>query len=148
MSKAEKGAKLFDSYNCAQSVFTAYAEDFGLEKDKALSVAVGFGGGMGRLQETCGAVTGAIAVLGLASGFKEGDSRDKINEVYAKVRSFVEEFTREKGTVKCRDLLGCDLKTEEGHKYFTEHNLRENCRGYIRLACDLLDKSLEKTQGK
>ena len=142
MSKAETASKLFDSYNCAQSVLTAYAEDFGLDKDKALSLSVGFGGGMGRLQETCGAVSGAIAVLGLSSCFKEGDGRDKINIVYANVRRLVEDFSREKGTVRCRDLLGCDLKSEEGHKYFVEHNLRENCRDYIRCACKLLDKYL------
>ena len=143
MSKAEKALEYFTThnYNCAQSVFTAYAEDYGIEKDKALQLSVGFGGGMGRLQETCGAVTGAIMVLGLASGFKEGDGRDKLNEVYAKVRRLAEDFTRAKGTLKCRDLLGCDLTSDEGHKFFVDHNLREkNCQSYIRLCCELLDK--------
>ena len=144
MSKAEKASEFFNSYNCAQAVITAYAEDFGLEQDTALSMAVGFGGGMGRLQETCGAVSGAIMVLGLSSGFKEGDSREKIDEVYAKVRGFVEDFKKEKGTVKCRELLGCNLMTEEGHKFFVENKLRENCRGYIRFACELLDRYLAK----
>jgi len=143
MNKAESALKLYESYNCAQSVLTAYAGDFGLEKDKALSVAAGFGGGMGRLQETCGAVSGAIAVLGLASDYKEADGREKIDVVYAKVRRLVEDFTREQGTVKCRDLLGCELLSEEGHKYFAEHNMRETkCGKYIALACGLLDKYL------
>ena len=143
MGKAETAAKCFVNYNCAQSVLAAYAEDYGLEKEKALQMAVGFGAGMGRLQETCGAVTGAIMVLGLASGFKESDGRDKASEVYPKVRSFVDEFTAREGTVKCRDLLGCDLLSEEGHRYYQEKNLRENCRGYINLACELLDKYLQ-----
>ena len=144
MSKAEIGGEFFDKYNCAQSVLTAFAEDYGLDKDKALSVAAGFGGGIGRLQETCGAVTGAVMVLGLASGFKEGDSRDKINGIYDKARSFIDDFKREKGTVNCRELLNCDLLSEEGHKYFVEHNLRENCRGYVQFACELLGKYLPK----
>ena len=146
MSKAETAVKFFDNYNCAQSVLAAYAADYDLEKDKALQIAVGFGAGMGRLQKTCGAISGAIAVLGLSSGFKEEDRRDKINVVYAKVRRFVEEFTGEKGTVKCLDLLGgCDLSSEEGQKYFKEHNLKDKCREYVRLCCELLDKYLAES---
>ena len=146
MSKADTAVNFHEvcKYNCAQSVAAAYAKDFGLETDRALQMAMGFGGGIGRLQETCGAVSGACMILGLASGFKEGDGRDKINAVYAEVRRLVEDFTREKGTVKCRDLLGCNLLSEEGQKYFNDHNLRENCLGYIRLACELLDKYLVK----
>ena len=159
MSKAEAATDFFDSYNCAQSVLAAYAAGYGLEKEKALQAAVGFGGGMGRLQETCGAVTGAIMVLGLSSGFREGDGRDRINDSYAKVRRLVSDFSAGEGTfhrdpsgsslpsgtVRCRDLLGCDLSTEEGRKAYKENNLRDRCRNYIRLTCELLDRYLEET---
>ena len=140
MSKAEIALERFENGNCAQAVISAYAADFGVDKDRALQVSVGFGGGMGRLQETCGAVSGAIMVLGLASSFKDGDGRDKINEVYAQVRRLAADFTKEKGTINCRELLGCDLSSEEGHVFFKEHNLRSNCKAYIRLCCELLDK--------
>ena len=140
MNKAEVAINSFGPVNCAQAVLSAYAADYNLEKDKALQVAVAFGGGMGRLQETCGAVSGALIALGLSSGFKEGDGREKINAVYAKVRDLIGDFTKQKKTVKCRELLGCDLNTEEGRKYFEENNLRENCRSYIRLACELFEK--------
>jgi len=139
MTKVEIAENIFKTRNCAQSVLAAFAEDYGLEKEKALQTAVGFGGGMGRLQETCGAVTGAIMVLGLSSGYKESDGREKINDVYSKVRSFVSDFSAKKGSVKCRELLGCDLTTPEGQKYFDEHKLRRECEGYIRLACELLE---------
>ena len=142
MSKAEIAVKLFENYNCAQSVLSAYAADFNLDRAKALQVAAGFGAGMGRLQETCGAVTGAIMVLGLSSGFREEDNREKSNAVYAKLRKLVDDFTREKGTIKCRELLGCDLSTEEGQAFFKEHNLRSNCREYISICCRLLDSYL------
>ena len=142
MSKADEAVKFFSSYNCAQSVLCAYASDCGLETDKALQAAVGFGGGMGKLQETCGAVSGAIIALGLSSGFKEGDSRDKISANYEKVRQLITDFSARKGTVRCRDLLGCDLSTEEGQKVFKEGNLRDKCKDYIRLCCELLDKYL------
>ena len=144
MSKADTANNYFNTYNCAQSVFTAYAPDFGIGKDQALSLAAGFGGGIGRLQETCGAVSGAVLVLGLSSRFREADGREKINEVYAKVRRFVEEFTKEMGTSKCRDLLNCDLSSEEGQKFFKDNNLKDKCRSCVRLCCDLLDRYLKE----
>lgn len=142
MSKAEIALKCYETYNCAQSVISAYAPDYGLDKDKALQAAVGFGAGMGRVQEVCGAISGAVIALGLSSGFKDGDGRDKINAVYAKVHRFIDEFYAKEGKIKCRDLLGCDLSSEEGHKYFVEHNLKDKCRGYVRFCCELLDKYL------
>ena len=143
MSKAEIAKENFSSYNCAQSVLAAYAPDFGLDKETALSLAVGFGAGIGRLQETCGAVTGAVMAIGLSSRFKESDGRPKINEVYDKVHRFIDELTAEMKTVNCRELLKCDLSSEEGQKFFREYNLRDKCHGYVKLCCDLLDKYLE-----
>ena len=139
MTKAEIAVSAFETRNCAQAVLSAYADDFGLDKEKALQMAVGFGGGMGRLQKTCGAISGAIMVLGLSSGFAETDGREKINTVYARVRRLIDDFKERKGTVKCRELLGCDLSTDEGNKFFKENNLRENCKDYIRLCCELVD---------
>ena len=142
MGKAETAVEIFDGgCNCAQAVLGAYAGDLGIEKNQALSVAVGFGGGMGRTQDVCGAVSGAIMVLGLRNGFKEGDGRDKINAAYAHVRHLIEGFIKQKGTIKCRELLsGCDLSSEEGQRFFKEHKLRDCCRDAIRLACGLLDE--------
>jgi C_GCAxxG_C_C family probable redox protein len=142
MSKADSALKAFEIRNCAQSVLAAYAADYGLEINKALQAAVGFGGGMGRVQDVCGALSGAVIALGLASGFKEEDGRDKINAVYAKVHRLIDEFSAKEGTIKCRDLLGCDLLSEEGQKVFREKNLKDKCRGYVKLCCDLLDKYL------
>ena len=142
MGKAEIANNFFNNYNCAQSVLAAYAADFGMDKDTALSVSVGFGGGIGRLQETCGAVSGAVMALGLYSRFTETDGRPKINEVYTKAHNFVDEFTGKMGTAKCRDLLNCDLGTEEGQKFFRENNLKDKCRACVSLCCELLDKYL------
>ena len=145
MSRGDKAVEYFQIYNCAQSVLAAYADDFGLDKEKALQTAVGFGGGMGRHQDVCGAVSGAIMVLGLASEFKEEDRRPKINEVYARVFSFIEDFKAKYNCIDCLDLLdGCDLKIEEGQKRFRENNMRERCWDYTRFCCDLLDKYLSE----
>jgi len=140
MEKPETAVTYFNTYNCAQSTLLAYATDFALNKDTALQVAVGFGGGIGRIQDVCGAVSASVMVLGLASGFTESDGRSMINESYDITRRFVEEFEREYGTIKCRELIKCDLCSEEGQKYFKENNVKENCRGYVRFCCTLLDK--------
>ena len=140
MSKAEIAVNTYGPVNCTQAILSTYAADYDLEKDKALQVAVAFGGVMGGLKETCGSVSGALMALGLSSGFKDGDGREKINAVYAKVRDIIDDFTKEKGTVKCHELLGCDLGTAEGRKFYVENNLQVKCRDYIRLACELFEK--------
>ena len=142
MSKAETATQFFDrGCNCAQAILTAYAEDFDLEINKSLSLGAGFGAGLGRIQDVCGAVTGAIMVLGLKSNFTEEDGPEKINVVYGQVRSFVDAFTQKENSIKCRELLsGCDFSTEEGKKFFKENNLRDKCRSFIRLSCELLEK--------
>ena len=145
MKKADSAAEYNSLYNCTQSVLAAYAGDYGLDLDHALQVAVGFGAGMGRHQDVCGAISGAIIVLGLASEFKEEDRRPKINEVYDKVYRYVDEFHAKYGTIKCLELLdGCVLKSDEGQKLFRETNKKEKCRDYVRFCCELLDRYLEK----
>ena len=146
MTKPDTAAGYFDKYNCAQSVFAAYAPDFGVDKDTALSIASGFGAGIGRLQETCGAVTGAVMILGLASRFKEADGREKVGEIYTTARRFTEEFKKTAGTIKCRELINCDLLSEDGQKFFKENNLKEKCKNYVRLACEILDKFLAENK--
>jgi len=142
MSKADIAVEYFKTYNCAQSVLAAYSEDYGLSKDIALSIASGFGAGIGRLQETCGAVSGAIKVLGLAGQFKESDGREKLNLLCEKIRCFTDEFSDKMGTIKCLDLINCDLSTEEGRKHFKDNNLKVKCQDYVRLSCEILDTYL------
>jgi hypothetical protein len=85
-------------------------------------------------------------VLGLSDRFRETDSREKINSSYATVRRFIDEFIGKMGSIKCRDLINCDLSTEEGQKIFKEKNLKDRCRSCVRLCCEILDKRLEEIQ--
>ena len=85
--------------------FTAFFEDFGLSKDEALKIGACFGRGM-RKGEVCGACTGALMVLGL----RYGDDKSKSNEI---CEMFLDEFESENGSYICRDLLNCDISTEE-----------------------------------
>lgn len=103
MSYAETARNLFlDGYGCAQAVFTAFSPLTGVEKEQALRISIGLGGGVGRMREVCGTVSGAAMVLGALYG---GDgARDK-TAAYAKVRQFADAFKAIHGAVVCRELL-------------------------------------------
>jgi C_GCAxxG_C_C family probable redox protein len=142
MNRSEKAVSDFNKgYNCAQSVFSAFSDVSGVDEDLSRSVAGGFGGGFGRLQKTCGAVTGAIMVIGCR--FLKGNqwSPDLKEVTYEKTRDFIEKFKQRNGTIKCLELIGVNLGTEEGQRIADEKNLfREKCAKYIKDACELLEE--------
>lgn len=133
--------KFLSGYNCAQSVLWSFAGDFGLHPETALKIACGFGAGMARRQEVCGAVTGAIMVLGLRHGRGEGQDRTATEENYAKVQELMRRFEATHGTCSCRILtLGCDLMTEEGRKAFLERDLLKTvCKACVETAVAILE---------
>ncbi len=110
MTNSEKAVSHFrNSFNCTQSVFAAFAPQFGIPEADAFKIACPFGGGMGRMQETCGAVTGALMVIGLKYG--KFDAEDKVSKeiTYEKVREFSKKFNELNNSLKCRDLIGIDM---------------------------------------
>lgn len=124
--KKEKALDTFRSgLNCAQAVLTAYSEDLNFDESLALNISCGFGGGMGRLQETCGAVTGSFMVLGIYNGNKFDDNKDKKEESYSMIQKFSEKFKLTHHTMDCKSIINCDLKTEAGQLYAKENNLFE-----------------------
>lgn len=114
MDKADKAVELFKSgYNCAQSVVGAFCEELGMDKDEALRISEGFGGGMGRLRMTCGAVSGMFMLVGLK--YSKGIPKDLATRtlVYSKVQEMGARFKEKHGSLVCAELLG-DIKTKEG----------------------------------
>ena len=111
--------------NCSQSVVMAYTEEMNFDRNLALSISCGFGGGMGRLQETCGAATGAFMVMGIHYCRKYSDNRERKETTYAAIQKFSKEFTVLHGTMNCKELINVDLKTREGHTLLKESNLTE-----------------------
>lgn len=103
--------------NCAQAMLSVYGAGFGLNNEMAIKLASCFGAGMGRMGETCGAVTGAFMVLGLTYEPKEKKARDK---VYALVKEFRDKFVARNGSIRCKELLGYDMDTEEGMRMIKE----------------------------
>lgn len=112
MKLSDTAVNLFKSgYNCSQAVFTSYAVTMGMDRNLALKISRGFGAGMGRIQDTCGAVTGAYMAIGLS---KENSGADAINTIeekeirertYSSVREFDKEFKKIKGTTNCMKLI-------------------------------------------
>jgi C_GCAxxG_C_C family probable redox protein len=136
--------KFLEGYNCAQSVFYCFCDDLGFEKNTALKLACGFGGGMGRKEEVCGAVTGGIIVLGAKYGRGKKDGREVTELTYKKVRELMDRFVAKHGTVICRRLLdGCELLSEDGQKQFKENDLLNKvCKPCVQSAVEILEEIL------
>jgi C_GCAxxG_C_C family probable redox protein len=125
MTKSEQAVSKFEEgYNCAQSVIFTFCDDLKMDKDLGLKMACGFGGGMARNGEVCGAVTGGIIVIGAKYGRGENDDRTFTDRTYTKTRELMNRFSEIHGTFICRRLLnGCELTSEEGQKSFKENDL-------------------------
>jgi C_GCAxxG_C_C family probable redox protein len=136
--------KFLSGYNCAQSVLWAFAPRLNLDPDTALKIACGFGAGMGRRQEVCGAVTGGIMALGLKYGRGEAQDRTATEETYAKTQELMRRFEAAHGSCNCRQLLGeCNLTTEAGRTLFKDKDLLNmTCVPCVRTVCDILEDIL------
>ena len=105
-------------------MFYAYCDDLGFDRNAALKIASGFGGGMACKGEVCGAVTGGIIVIGVKHGRGEEADRAATDLTFAKTRELMDRFVDRHGTFICRELLkGCELTTKEGWKMFKENDL-------------------------
>ena len=107
-------------FNCAQSVLAAFAERFGITASVALRIAAPFGAGMAREGEVCGALTGALMVLGLEYGSDRPEGKE---EMYRLAHEFMQQFKKRHGTVLCRRLLRHDISTARGMQAARDENL-------------------------
>lgn len=143
MTKSEKASKYFQNgFNCSQSVFTVLATELGLKEDEALKIACAFGGGMGRQQLTCGAVTGALMALGLKYGKGKNDEEIKKKETYSKTVEFINEFKKLHGSVNCKELLNnLNMTDDEDYKKMLNLNIFEiKCNTYVVDAIRIWEK--------
>ena len=134
--------KFLAGYNCAQAVFYSFCDDLHFDKDSALRLACGFGAGMARKQEVCGAISGGIMAIGLKHGRGEGQDRTPTEETYRRVRELMSRFEARHGTCLCRTLLnGCDLNTPDGQRYFKENDLHNKiCKGCVKTVVEILEE--------
>ena len=145
-SKAEISVEIFDKgFNCAQAVLCSHCEEYGLSSDMAKRISCGFGAGMGYNAEACGAVTGALMLIGLKNGkYLESDNESK-EKTYNLVKEFIENFKKEYGTINCKDLIKYDLgKENDLIKARSSGVFNELCPRLVKRSVELTEEIFKK----
>jgi C_GCAxxG_C_C family probable redox protein len=147
MNKKDLAAQYHErGYGCAQAVLATYAGDFGLEEGLALRLATGFGSGMGRMCEVCGALTGAFMVIGMKYGKENSDGTrygSETETTYRLVANLASKFKEMNGSIYCRELIGYNLMDPTERAKVVEMGLfKTTCRKCILDAVDLLEETL------
>ncbi|MGN0692837.1 MAG: C-GCAxxG-C-C family protein [Oscillospiraceae bacterium] len=140
MSKTDKALELFSNdFNCSQAVLAAFASDFGLDEKLALMLGTSFGGGA-RNGEMCGAVSGALMVLGLKYGHSDAADSEQKSRAYSIAAEFTKRFKEANGSIVCRDLLGYDLSKPDEMACIKEKGLfGDVCPKAIKSAVEILE---------
>lgn len=147
MTHREKAQEYFyKGYNCAQSVFAAYADEYGFTEEMALKLSASFGAGFGRMREVCGCFSGISFIAGLETGCTDGSADGKAAN-YKVVQELAEIYKqRAGGSIICHELLG--LEKKEGSFVPAERNeeyyKKRPCPELIGLACDIIDEYFKK----
>lgn len=127
-------------FNCAQAVFSAYAPKFGIDDEIALKLASPFGGGTAHQGHVCGAVTGALMVLGLSRGNVTSETKE---ETYRLAEEYIKHFQEMHGSILCRELTGYDIsKPGEFQKARDSRVFNDTCPGLVRDAAKLIAEYL------
>ena len=135
--------------NCAQSTFCAFCDVMKMDKDAALRISSSFGGGMGRLREVCGALSGILMVCGVLYGYSDVTDPSLKAEHYALVQEVARRFREKHGTIICRELLsGIEVDSSPNPSARTEQFYRiRPCAMIVRSAAAILDEIIaERTQ--
>jgi len=147
MTHKEKAMDLFsEGYNCAQAVFAAFCDEMNIDKETALKLSSSFGGGMGRMREVCGAVSGMFMVAGMLYGYTSPDDDTQKKEHYARIQKLAEEFKKETGTIICRELLGLDnneISEPTPEKRTAEYYKKRPCNELVGIAAMVLSNYIE-----
>lgn len=143
MSKSDKAKELFEGgCNCCQAVFCAFRDETNLSEEDALRLSAGFGGGMGRMREVCGAVSGMIMVLSNRFASADPNDHEKKKELYALIQKASGDFKEENGSIICRELLGLtDGKSDPNPEVRTAAYYKKRpCAELVHCAAEIAEK--------
>jgi C_GCAxxG_C_C family probable redox protein len=130
-------------FNCAESVLLGVSETLGYATGSLPQIATGFGSGVARYGEICGALTGAVMAIGLAQGRKNSEDVEARERTYQSVDVLLKEFHRVHGSLTCLELTGCDMRTEEGRKKAGQLDLhKQHCPKFVALAAELAAREI------
>jgi C_GCAxxG_C_C family probable redox protein len=128
-------------FSCSQSVFSAFSEGLGIDRAAALKISTAFGGGIAGMGLTCGAVTGALMVIGAKHGRTSAGDDTAKQKTYEMSREFMRRFTERHGSITCRDLLDVDISTPEGKEQAAQSGLTKTlCPRLVAYAVEILEE--------
>lgn len=152
MTKYEKAAALFkEGYNCSQAVVGAFEEEINIDRSVLMSLASSFGGGMGRLREVCGTVSGAFMVLGALFGYDDPKASVGKAEHYRHIQEFAKRFSEKNGSYICRELLGLSEKKSDfvPEKRTEQYYKKRPCAELCGISAEILEELIaEIREGK
>ena len=151
MTHAEKAKAYFEQgYNCAQAVTLAFAEEMGVEKEMAAQMASSFGGGLGRLREVCGCVSGMALAAGALYGYSEPEAKEEKANHYALIQKLANEFKERNGSIICRELLaGINNDTNPVPEERTESYYKKRpCAELAYVAAQILEEEMAHRESK
>ena len=144
MDHVTLAADLFlEGFNCAQAVAVAFCDVTGMDKQAAAKLAAPFGGGMGRLREVCGAVSGMFMVLGALYGYDNSEADSKKKELYHQVQELAEQFRLENGSIICREILKNPPSDPNPSLRTAEYYAKRPCCRMVMTAAKLMDAFIE-----
>lgn len=130
-------------FNCSQAIISTYGSKFGVDQASCFKISEAFGGGIAHLGSICGAVSGAMMVIGLSHGRTKDDDLKAKKKVYDLADEFIAEFKERNKTVMCKELLNYEIDTEEKLKLAREKKVFENCPGFVQDAAEIIEEILQ-----
>lgn len=145
MSHSERAAELFlKGYNCAQAVAIAFTDVTGLSEEVSARLSSPFGGGMGRMREVCGAVSGMYMVLGILYGYSNAEEKEGKKQLYSDVQALAEKFREKAGSIICREILKNPPSDPTPSARTAEYYASRPCARMVILASSLLDEFIKE----
>ena len=145
MTHREKAIEYFRAgYNCAQSVFAAFCDVTGYSEEQALLISSSFGGGMGRMRETCGAVSAMFMVAGALKGYTDISTDEPKKEHYTRIQKMAEEFKKDGGSIICRDILKNPPSDPNPSPRTAEYYAKRPCARMVMVAANILDEYIRE----
>ena len=147
MTRKEKAESLFlEGYNCAQAVAIAFEDIHGVNREVLAKLSSSFGGGMGRLREVCGSVSGMFMVAGLLYGYDDPKAKGEKTEHYTRIQKLAADFQAENGSIVCRELLGLTEKKQDPtpEDRSEEYYKKRPCKELVGMAAEIMDNYIKE----
>lgn len=146
MTRGDRAKALFqEGYNCSQAVALAFSDVIGMDNETIAKLTSGYGGGMGRMREVCGSVSGAVFVLSALNGYNNPSDNNAKKNLYAKIQELGSEFKNENGSVVCRELLGLSnngFDTPTPEQRTQQYYQKRPCADIVKSCADILESQL------